>query len=141
MLTITTHSHLDHDLTAAHLAFMLERYKGWDEFFLDTVELPKHLPPLCCGLYGPTMGDAPVLDADVVLQPRTGRAWPSRLVDRPMRTTRLLTTVAGPHEGLSCMLYTSYGGPEAPREPGDPTLVGDTLAQATAFWAQHALAR
>jgi hypothetical protein len=40
-----------------------------------------------------------------------------------------------------CVLYTAYGGPQAPREPGDPA-IKDFAEQAASeiFWSEHALA-
>ena len=40
---------------------------------------------------------------------------------------------------LACMLYTAFGGPIAPQEPGDPGCK-DPVASA-AFWREHALAK
>lgn len=140
MLTITALSHLDHGLTTAHLRFVLDRYRDRDAFFIETVELPQSLAALECGLYGPIMGDSPIAEADVVWQPRAGRQLSSRLVRLPPRPTRLLTIVAGPHEAFSCLLYTSFGGPAAPRELGDPALTGIELEAARGFWLEHALA-
>ena len=139
MLTINALSHLDHGLTTAHLRFLLERYRDRDAFFIETLELPPALAALECGLYGPIMGDAPIAEADVVWRPRADRPYASRLVRRPPRPTRLLTIIAGPHEAFACMLYTSFGGPAAPRELGDPALAGAELEAARAFWAEHAL--
>lgn len=141
MLTLTALSHLDHGLSADHIRFVLDHYRSRDAFFVDTLELPEGLQALSCGLYGPIMGDEPVQDTDVVLQPRSGRPYASRLVAWPARPTRLLTVIAGPHESLLCMLYTSFGGPAAPREPGDSSLTGDDLRKAEEFWRQHALAK
>jgi hypothetical protein len=57
-----------------------------------------------------------------------------------VRPTRQLTIVAGPHGDEPCVLYTAYGGPEAPREPGDPDIPGHSARDAAAvFWADHAL--
>jgi hypothetical protein len=139
MLAITADSHLDHGLTVAHLRHVLAHFHDRTSFFLLTLELPPELPKLLCGLYGPLMGDPPILDAEATLEPRPGRAWPSRLVDRPLRPSRLLTVVAGPHEDIPCLLYTAYAGPEAPREPGDTTLSPEARQRAQEFWATHAL--
>jgi hypothetical protein len=139
MLTISALSHLDHGLSADHLRFILGTGRTWDAFRLETLELPLGLTRPLCGLYGPLMGDPPVLDAAVDLAPRGDRQYPSRLVRKPMRPTHLLTVIAGPHEGLPCMLYTAFGGPLTPREPGDPTLPDADLAASKAFWAEHAL--
>lgn len=38
-----------------------------------------------------------------------------------------------------CILYTAYGGPCVPQEPGDPSC--RDRAASEAFWAQHALVR
>jgi hypothetical protein len=39
----------------------------------------------------------------------------------------------------ACVLYTAYGGPVAPQEPGDPGC--KDVETSTAFWRQHALAK
>lgn len=139
MLSITSSSHLDHGLSAAHIAFMLKHFQDRDSFFIETVELPEELSPLQSGLYGPAAGDAPIQDAEVRLGARGDRSYSSRLIDQPTRPTRLLTVIAGAHEGLPCMLYTAFGGPQAAREPGDPSLEGEELQESERFWAQHAL--
>jgi hypothetical protein len=105
------------------------------------------------------MGDPAVPEDVVVHAPRGSRSWPSRLVERITRRTRLVTVIAGPHEETCrvceegrdhlatcpgkrkypCVLYTAFGGPPAPQEPGDPSCK-DPMAS-TAFWREHALAR
>jgi len=141
MLAINADSHLDHGLTVAHLRFVLAHFHDRTSFFVLTVELPPGLEPLLCALYGPAMGDPPVLDSEAILEPRPGRPWPSRLVDRPLRPSRLLTVVAGPHEDIPCLMYTAYAGPEAPREPGDISLSQEARLRAREFWSTHALSR
>ena len=45
-----------------------------------------------------------------------------------------------PCDEHACILYTSYGGPKAPREPGDLTIESwEAIVEAREFWAQHAL--
>ena len=139
MLTLSPASHLDHGLSPAHVKFLLERYADKDAFFLETLELPAELASLTCGLYGPLMGDAPVPEERVVYARRGIRAYNSRVTTGVMRGTRLVTVIAGPHEGKPCVLYTAYGGPLAPREPTDPELPVAQLPEAKAFWAEHAL--
>jgi hypothetical protein len=140
MLTIHDDSHLDHDLTPAHVAFLRSRFADKVGFFVETVELPDELSDLVCGLYGPTMGDAPVTEG-VSFVARGDRAYSTRTVARPTRPTRLLTVIAGPHKDAPCVLYTAHGGPMAPREVGDPTLpTEEARAESAAFWAVHALA-
>jgi len=139
MLTITPESHVDHNLTEMHLAFIRERFADRDAFFIETVDLPADLPSLPCGLYGPTMGDDSIVNGTIDAA-RGTRKYASRLIDRPMRTSRSLTVIAGPHGDASCVLYTAFGGPQAPREPGDPDLgEGDERTASVAFWAIHAL--
>jgi hypothetical protein len=134
-------SHLDHGLTAAHLAFIVSHFANRTGFFTETVTMPDDLPDLTCGLYGPIMGDPPVTD-NVSFEARGERAYPSRTVALPTRPTRLLTVIAGPHKGAPCVLYTAHGGPKAPREAGDPTLqTPEDVGESIVFWATHALAR
>ena len=142
MLKIHSESHMDHGLTEAHIAFIVERFADKDGFFIETFDLPESLSPLMSALYGPLAGDEPVDDSRVRFAPRGGRDGDSRLVDLPQRETRTMTVIAGPHDGESCILFTSYGGPCAPREPFDLGLAEDEkgLAESKAFWTEHALA-
>lgn len=138
-MQITSDSHVDHDLSPDHLDWLLQRFQDRDGFFIETVELPAHLSPVACGLHGPEMGDAPVPDAEVRMVVRGNRKGPSRLCSRPPRMTRQLTVIAGPHDGLPCVMYTAFGGPVAPKEPWDPSLDDAGRAASEAFWAQHCL--
>jgi hypothetical protein len=146
MLTITSDSHLDHNLTLGHLRAVLAHYGARDSFFVGTLTLEPSLPELPCGLRGPAVGMDPVPNAHVAMQARPGRSYPSRVIlpafmpeHRWGLTSPLLTVVAGPHGGLPCVLFTAYGGPLAPREPGDPSLPESERAASEAFWAEHAL--
>lgn len=167
-MIIVPESHLDHALTPAQVEFIAARYADRAQFFIDTVELPEELGTVPCALYGPAMGDAPVPDAiwhacghcascqfygsgtlcgsksnangGAVHRKRGARAYTSRVVERAPRPTRLVTVIAGPHGDASCVLYTAFGGPLAPKEPGDPTLRPDEADASAAFWAAHALA-
>lgn len=38
-----------------------------------------------------------------------------------------------------CVLYTAFGGPAAPQEPGDPSC--KDLAESATFWREHALSK
>jgi len=165
-------SHLDHGLTEAQIAYIFERFAARDSFFIETIELPEALGSVPCGLYGPIMGDAPIAEPEVSYGVRGSRAWKSRIVQRfGVRTTRLVTVIAGPHEepckhcdsrGYSfeppgsvllttrckpcsgtgkikhdCILFTAFGGPVTPQEPGDPGC--KDLEASTKFWSEHAL--
>lgn len=132
-------SHVDHGLTQAQLSYLLQRFGDHDKFFLVTIDLPEDLGTVPCGLYGPLMGDAPVTDDEVTYSNRMGRQWPTRFIEAASRQTRQVTLIAGPHDGEPCVLYTVYGGPSAPQEPGDPACRDKAASEA--FWATHALAK
>lgn len=139
-LKIHAASHLDHGLTPAHMDFILKEFRGSTEFFIKTVVLPIELASLRSGIYGPIVGDSPVLEAEVTYKIRGTRRCASRIVQKSMRLSRQLTVVGGPHEDEPCILYTAYGGPAAPREPGDPGIASwEELVKAREFWVQHAL--
>ena len=168
-MIITHASHLDHGLTSAQIAWILEKCKARQAFFIETFELPSTLPVdsgamLRCGLFGPIMGDDPIVNGgfvdykkntqypttkgrvsyQVTYAKRGNRAGESRLVNLRPRPTNKLTVIAGPHEAYQCVLYTYYGGPLAPREPWELALSGGTpeqKAEAEAFWAVHALSK
>lgn len=124
----------------SHIAWLTLHFADRTGFFLETVELPAELPPLACGLHGPLVGDAPVLEFEVTYRQRGDRPGSSRLCSRPVRPTRLLTVIAGPEGEDPCVLYTAFGGPAAPREPFDPSLgEGAVLEASRSFWAVHAL--
>ena len=140
-MKITTVSHLDHGLCESVVSHIAERFAARDAFFIETFELPSELPSASSGLHGPLAGDAPVLESEVVYEPRGGRQGASRLCDRPARVTRLVTVIGGPHGDETCVLYTAFGGPLAPREPWDESLTSEQAAESRAFWAEHALSR
>ena len=137
-------SHLDHGLNKNHYEWLLKEFADKDGFFIATVEIPSHLSPVRCGLHGPSMGDEPVTETEVFYAPRGSRKNYSRLCERAPRPTRKLTIIAGPHEQdgktWECLLYTSFGGPSAPKEPTDESIASaDELRESEKFWKQHAL--
>lgn len=143
-------SHADHGLTSAQIAHIEARFADRDAFFIETFELPDELGTVMCGLHGPVTGDEPIADELCVLKPRGERTWPSRLCALAPRPTRTVTVIAGPVTADAetgtpahpCVLYTAFGGPLAPKEPGDPTLQGEGRIEVSrSFWAQHALSR
>lgn len=133
-------SHLDHGLSQAVVDHLLEKFADRSAFFIETVTLPPELGEVPSGLYGPEAGDPPVPESDVHYALRGARTYTSRLIRRPGRTTRQVTVIAGPHDGLPCVLYTAFGGPQTPQEPGDPELPEAKREASQKFWAQHALA-
>ena len=143
MLVITGESHLDHGVSDTLKTFILEKYEGKNEFFIDTFVVPEGLGTLECALYGPEMGDLPVPEREVRYAVRGTRTCASRLCERPTRQTRTMTVIGGPDDhGNPCVLYTTYGGPNAPREPGDPAIQSwEDILAARLFWTTHALAK
>lgn len=132
-------SHVGHGLTEGQLQYLLNHFADRNTFFVETIELPDQLGTVPCGLWGPIMDDPPVDETEVRYEQRGDRVWTSRLVERSTRATRKVTVIAGPHEEHPCVLYTAFGGPASPQEPGDPGCK-DPAASA-AFWREHALAK
>lgn len=144
MLIVHPDSHVHSDLLPEHVAWALNKFKNRDGFFKESVAMPKSLPALDNALYGPTAGDPPVAESEVVYVHRPGgksRLGKSRMVHRPMRKTRVITVIAGPHDGHPMVVYAMHGGHPAEREPFDEDIKTPAQqAAADAFWATHALA-
>lgn len=139
-MIITAVSHLDHGLGQAVIEWLLKKCEGRSHFFIETFELPPELGTVPCGLHGPALGDEPVPDSECRAEIRGSRTWSSRICDRPVRQVRTVSVIAGPHGDAPCVLYTAFGGPVAPREPGDPNIQSDEeRARSIAFWRLHAL--
>lgn len=138
MMKLHKESHLDHGLTQAQVEYVTAKFADRETFFIETVELPEHLGAAPCDLYGPVVGMPPVPESEVSYAARGSRAWKSRLIEVAYpRTSRLVTVIAGPYDGESCVIYTMYGGPLAPQEPDDPAC--KDVAASRAFWSEHAL--
>ena len=137
-MKITNESHLDHGLTPEHVEWLQSYFADRARFCIETVELPCHLGSLSCELHGPAVGEPPVLKHEVTYRVRGDRIGSSRMCRRPPSETRLVTVVAGPHEG-EFTLFTAYGGPLALREPWDETLDDAGRFESLAFWNEHAL--
>lgn len=142
MKNISKVFHADHGIDATTLLWALSHINA-EGFFLRTFTLPESHVGVMCGLYGPSVGDAPINDDDtymVVRNPeRGGHNPPARMTNQPLRSSRLLTVI-GSIEGDNVTIYTSYGGPSAPRLPGDPSMTTEEeKSEAASFWAQHAL--
>lgn len=137
-MDITPASHLDHNLTPAHVEFVRTKFGDRTAFFLETIELPADLPSLPCDLHGPATGSESVPEDEVHYAVRGTRKGASRLCTREPVLVRTMTVIGGVHEG-ACILFTAYGGPAAPREPWDETLNDAGREASKAFWAEHAL--
>jgi hypothetical protein len=134
--------HNDHGLTASHAVFLASALASETGFFVRSYVLPDELPSLPAAAYGPTEGDAPVGESEVHYTARGPRGNLSRMVARPTRPARHVVAIGDASAGV---LYTAYGtltGTIAPREPGDidSSKEPEAHAEATAWWAQHALA-
>jgi len=158
MISIHKDSHLDHGIPQCVVDHVRKHFKDRTEFFVETIEYPEEetlctslnnwqnpgqpyqsrLPPIPCGLHF----DVP--ESEVYYDKRGEREWESRLTCKPLRMVREVTIVAGPHPDqpeAGMILFTMYGGPAAPREPGDPSLEGEALEEAKKFWKTAALAQ
>lgn len=138
-MKITNDSHTDHNLTPAIIQYLLTLFAVRDAFFIETVTLPEEFGTVPCGLHGPITGEPPVPETEVYYETRPPRTYTSRLCRRPSIQTRQVTVIAGPHENEACILYTAFGGPLSPKEPGDTTLSPEQRAESEKFWAEHAL--
>ena len=134
-------SHIDHGLSEEQLAFLLDLCKDKTAYFVLTAQLPPHLGTVPCGIYGPVMNDDPIPESAVTYVKRGKRQIASRLVALPPRQVREVTVIGGPRDGHPCVLLTAFGGPPAPREPGDPTLREEMRQQCLEFWRDHALSQ
>lgn len=141
LLPLVPASHVDHGLSEPQLTFLRVRFADRRAFFIESIELPEALGTVLCGLHGPLMGDAPIGESEVVYERRGERQYDSRMCDRAPRVTRIVTIIAGPHDGEPCVLYTAFGGPLTPKEPNDPTLADKDREHAIKVWSQHALSR
>lgn len=133
--------HTDHaGVTNAHIDHVVRKFNDRTGFFIATFSATSAgLSPLPCGLHGPSVGDTPVNEAECAFVKRGERKGASRLCNRPMRDSDMITVIAGPGEGQECVLYAIFGGPPAPREPWDDSMNEAEKAESVAFWREHAL--
>jgi len=134
-MKITEKSHLDHGLSERLVKLITEKYADKQAFFIDTFTIPEDEPSVPCSLLNH------IPEAVCFYRRRKGRKTWSRLCnDKPCHSTSV-TVIGGPSDGEACILYTAFGGPLAPREPGDPDIAsGDEAAKSFTFWRTHALA-
>jgi len=147
-MNITEKSHLDHGLTRAQVEYIANRFRDRRAFFTEEINLEEAgLGTVPCALHGPIMGDKPIGEDDVVYLKREGREGTTRLIDREPRMVTTVTVIAG-LDGRAdavgnapCILYTAFGGPKAPKEPDDPDMTLDEIAESKQFWSTHALSK
>jgi len=135
-MKITEKSHIDHGLSPRLMALIARRYADRQAFFIDTFVTPDDEPAV------PSQLHADVPESECFYQQRCGRKTWSRMCRRPPTTSSLVTVIGGPSSEApgECILYTAYGGPLAPREPGDPGIeTPEQAAESFAFWRTHAL--
>jgi hypothetical protein len=158
-MAITLHpdSHTDHAIPHDVSWYVRELFADRTEFFVETVEYPESYErmavPMQPGHGGPHpfTTDLAAVPCDLHLDvpesecryaPRGEREYDSRLCDREPRMVRQVTIVAGPHPDdpkAGMVLFTMYGGPAAPQEPGDPRLAPEKRPESEAFWSKAAL--
>lgn len=137
-IKIHADSHLDHTVPDSVIDYACQKFSDREEFFVSTIEYPDSLPEIPCRLH------LDVPESEVHYAKRGERSWDSRMCKRPPRMVREVTVVAGPHpedKKAGMVLFSIYGGPNAPREPGDPSLETPSpeLEASKAFWKSAAL--
>jgi hypothetical protein len=133
LMKITTNSHLDHGLSQRLVNLISEKYADREKFFIDTFTIPEDCPSVPCSLH------AEVPEHECFYRRRKGRKTWSRMTTRRLTYSDKVTVIGGMSNG-ECILFTAYGGPLAPREPGDADIADATEAtKSFLFWRSHAL--
>ena len=145
-VNITQDSHMDHAMSEAQRDYALSKIRSGQAevvvgeagpaFFIARVELPAELGKVPCALRGPIVGDAPIENTYDAVRVFGGKERPntSRMTLLPPVDSSILTAII-----VGGNLVTLYGGPLAPKEPGDPYLTEGEREESEAFWAEHAL--
>jgi len=146
-------AHDDHGLTPAHVELLQNDPKiaALDDgaFVLIVLPLPDGVASLPCALYGPSVGDDPVRDSEVIFETRGDRAGPSRLIEKPHRPARNMV-VCGMKGGACFTAYGTGATEPSPMEVWDverkydKKLFGvskEDVQRSRDFWAVHALAK
>lgn len=134
--------HADHGIKEAHMRLIDALMAGREGFFIEALPLGSLSGTLQSALYGPSVGDAPVADSEVVYEVRGDRAGPSRLIDRPQRPADHMVVIGiGGDDPKVFTAYGNIGDRIAPREWWDASMKPHETAEAAAFWREHALAR
>lgn len=107
-------------------------------YFALSLHLPEEQGQVDYGLYGPSVGDPPVPEAEVFYGDTTGTGMMERLVDRPMRKTSTIQVV-GVRTGDVFRLLTVYGGPALPAYPSDSIPSDPASSPVRDWWSVHAL--
>jgi len=140
--------HADHGINDAQKEYIFSSIEDMvddDGFFIREIFMDacdhvdgKYVPEntlVPCGLYGPAMGDAPVVEAEMVQRSEDRPA--DRMIKAPFRQVGYVQAI-GIKEGNEFKLFTVYGGPLAPQNPADPNC--QDIEASTKFWSEHALA-
>ena len=144
-MRISRSHYVAHDLHDDHLEFLTSHPDVQKAMGPVTLPIPNHLPRLKSGLVGPSVGDPPVTQntPGVHMANRGDERPDSRMIHGEHRDTDKITAVVipDPTEKGRKWLVTGYGGPEAPREPGDPSLEKGSPEhkESVNFWNDHAL--
>lgn len=136
--------HKDHGITQAQWDYILARLEveclGVIGFFIHQIFMPIDLGTVPCAIYGPIMGDSPILDSEVFMKQRSADRPPDRMINKPMRREYYVQVIGiWSDKDEDRKIFTCYGGPLAPQNPLDPNLVPEAKRDSEAFWAQHAL--
>jgi hypothetical protein len=129
--------HADHSMTEEQRAWAIEQFQLAVEPYPQalTFAVPFALGTVPNALWGPTSGDAPILELDVVYTNR-GRDWNDRMVDLPCRPSNEITVI-GMETADAILIFTMHGGKPAAQNPADPNCAD--VEAAKEFWKTHAL--
>lgn len=152
MIKLHEDSHVDHAVPNPVLDYVLRQFEDRTTFFIETITYPEKgtwSSPRTEGRWVPwDFATTPcalhidVPEDEVHYAKRGDREYESRMCKRSPRMVREITIIAGPHpddSDVGMILYTMYGGPAAPKEPGDPRLTDEEREESVAFWSKAAL--
>jgi hypothetical protein len=136
-------AHDDHYVSNDQLEWIQNhpKFKGLEEntFVCEVLTIPEGLGAIPSALYGPTAGDKPVSEENVVYKIRNGRDDLSRMIDKPQRLAHNICVI-GLVGKVAFTLYGTQSDTPALREPWDESLSTEReIEEAQKFWSEHAL--
>jgi len=141
-LVIKEVSCIDERLSPQAIKYIQKKLNNCKGTLVKTFRLPQKFGMVESSIYGPVMGDPPIKESQVKYARIGSNKWASRVINRPIRKTSMVTVIAAPHEGDACVLHTVLAGPLVGREPNDPVMQKHPglMDEAKEFWSKHAFA-
>ena len=107
-------------------------------FLIKVLEMPEELGTIPSGLYGPAVGDGPIMEEDVVYEMRGDRKGSSRKVNMPNRPARNICVI-GRKGIVAFTIYGTQASEPSPKEPFDSFANEEEKQKSIDFWSKHAL--